>query len=92
VSDGERGKNGNSPPHKGHQLMPSSQDHTFIKDDGIGSLGVLVDNNDNYVDDMKKGTSNILVAVRLRPLWQREKEQDHFEIVKILDQKVSLPV
>lgn len=51
-------------------------------------MGVIVDNNDNYIDDMKKGTSNILVAVRMRPLWQREKEQDHFEIVKILDQKV----
>lgn len=51
---------------------------------------LVPDTNENYIDDMKKGTSNILVAVRMRPLWQREKEQDQFEIVKILDQKVGI--
>ena len=70
-------------------MMPQSQDHTFIKDDGVTSMGALVESHDTYIDEMKKGISNILVAVRLRPLWQREKDQDHFEIVKILDQKVS---
>ena len=35
-----------------------SQDHTFIKDDGQ-----QVDQTDQYIDDMKKGTSNILVTI-----------------------------
>lgn len=52
-------------------------------------MGALVESHDTYIDEMKKGISKILVAVTLRPLWQREKDQDHFEIVKILDQKVS---
>jgi kinesin family member 18/19 len=30
------------------------------------------------------------VAVRLRPLWQRERAEESFEIVKILDQKVVI--
>lgn len=33
--------------------------------------------------------SNIKVAVRLRPLNNKEIEDDQFEIVQILDQKVS---
>jgi hypothetical protein len=86
VSDGERVKGVRSPSPKGNQ----SVEHTFIKDDH--------DMVDSYVDDMKKGTWNILVsifslsyklvmqvAVRLRPLWNKEKEQDNFEIVRILD-------
>jgi len=38
------------------------------------SLGLVGDNGatEGYIDDMKKGTSNILVAVRLRPLWFKE--------------------
>jgi hypothetical protein len=36
-----------------------------------------------------KSTSNIKVAVRLRPLNSKEIEDGQFEIVQILDQKVS---
>ena len=66
VSDGERVKGGRSPSPKvaninntlaGHQ----SQDHTFIKDDPHGD-GDHHSTVDPYIDDMKKGISNILVS------------------------------
>lgn len=53
VSDGERVKGVKSPTPKGAQ----SQEHTFVKDD------VHVENTDQYIDDMQKGTSNILVGL-----------------------------
>ena len=37
---------------------------------------------------MKKGTFNILVAVRCRPLNQKEKEISDIEIVKVLDKNM----
>ena len=40
------------------------------------------------IEDMKKGASNIMVAVRLRPLWQQELSRNEFSIVKILDGKL----
>lgn len=57
MSDGERVKGVRSPTPKGGL----SQEHTFIKDDG-GAHIVHTEPADNYIDDMKKGTSNILVS------------------------------
>ena len=37
---------------------------------------------------MKKGESNILVAVRLRPMLMKEIEGGQFNLVKMLDEKV----
>ena len=42
----------------------------------------------NHIEDMKKGTYNILVVVRCRPLNNKEKELSDIEIVKILDKKM----
>jgi hypothetical protein len=58
----------------------------------VGNLGTegKEANTDNLVDDMKNGQSNIMVALRLRPLWQKEIQNDEFSIVKILDQKVVI--
>ncbi len=52
------------------------------------------------MEEMKKDTSKILVstnftstlqvAVRLRPLNKKEHENNHFEIIRILDQKVVI--
>ena len=39
-------------------------------------------------EDMKKGESNIMVAVRLRPLISREISEGQFNLIKILDDKV----
>ena len=42
------------------------------------------------VEEMKKGESNILVALRLRPLLPREIAENQFNLVKILDEKVVI--
>ena len=42
------------------------------------------------MDEMKKGESNILVALRLRPLLPREIVDGEFNLVKILDEKVVI--
>lgn len=40
------------------------------------------------VEEMKKGESNILVAIRLRPMLEKEITEGRFNLVKILDEKV----
>lgn len=44
--------------------------------------------NGGAAADMKKGQSNILVAVRLRPMLSKELSDGHFNLVKILDDNV----
>ena len=50
----------------------------------------LEEETKNYVDDLKKGTYNILVAIRARPLNIKEIEFNDKEIIKILDEKVVI--
>lgn len=52
VSDGERVKGVRSPSPKAGQF----QEQTFVKDEPV-------EHTDHYIDDMKKGTSNILVII-----------------------------
>ena len=40
------------------------------------------------IEEMKKGESNILVAIRLRPMLEKEITEGRFNLVKILDEKV----
>jgi kinesin family protein 18/19 len=49
---------------------------------------VATGETDDYVSQLNRGSSNILVAVRARPLTKKEREHDSFEIVEILDNKV----
>ena len=46
--------------------------------------------NSSNVEEVKKGESNILVALRLRPLLSREISEGQFNLVKILDEKVVI--
>ena len=46
--------------------------------------------HDSVVDELKKGQSNILVAVRLRPMLMKEVEQGQFNLIKMLDDKVVI--
>ena len=39
---------------------------------------------------MKQGESNILVAVRLRPMWKKEEARGEIGIVKMLDRNVVI--
>ncbi|CAD8091684.1 unnamed protein product [Paramecium primaurelia] len=41
-----------------------------------------------FIDELKNGVSNILVAIRVRPLSQKEKSLSEFETIKILDNKM----
>lgn len=45
---------------------------------------------DDYKAEMKKGNSNILVAVRCRPLSIKEKQKQSQKSVKILDEKIII--
>ena len=46
--------------------------------------------HDSVVEELKKGQSNILVAVRLRPMLMKEVEQGQFNLIKMLDDKVVI--
>ncbi|CAK60116.1 unnamed protein product (macronuclear) [Paramecium tetraurelia] len=41
-----------------------------------------------FIDELKNGVSNILVAIRVRPLSQKERSQSEFETIRILDNKM----
>ena len=42
------------------------------------------------VNNMQQGSSNILVAIRCRPLTKKEKEVDDYKTIHILDEKVVI--
>ena len=44
----------------------------------------------SYMDGMKKGQNNILVAIRCRPLSFREKNISNIETIKVLDEKIVI--
>jgi len=53
----------------------------------------MSDNNngtDDHIHEMKQGFSNIMVAVRLRPMWKKELDKGDVSIVKILDRNVVI--
>ena len=43
-----------------------------------------------YIEEMKKGTYNILVAVRCRPLSQKEREISLYETLQIMERKIII--
>jgi len=45
---------------------------------------------ESYLQEMKDSVSNIMVAVRLRPMWKKEQERGEIGIVKILDRNVVI--
>ena len=60
-------------------------------------LEIIEEETNKYVDDLRKGTYNILVnnsfikvAVRSRPLSQKEIENNEKEIIKVLDKKLLI--
>ena len=53
-------------------------------------LETINEETTKYIEDMKKGTYNILVAVRCRPLSNKEKEFSLTETINILERKVII--
>ena len=43
-----------------------------------------------YIEDLKKGSYNILVCVRCRPLSNLEYQLSTFETIKIMDKKILI--
>ncbi|CAD8201892.1 unnamed protein product [Paramecium octaurelia] len=41
-----------------------------------------------FIEELKNGVSNILVAIRVRPLSQKERSLSEFETIRILDNKM----
>ena len=44
----------------------------------------------SYIEDLKKGSYNILVCVRCRPLSNLEYQLSNFETIKIMDKKILI--
>jgi kinesin family protein 18/19 len=60
----------------------------IINNKSSKELSVINEETKTYIEEMKKGSYNILVAVRCRPLSQRETELSNTETVKIMDNKI----
>lgn len=52
------------------------------------SLESFEQDTDEFKDHLASGESNILVAVRLRPMLKKEIEAEYKDIVRILDKKM----
>ena len=65
-----------------------------IKKIRIQTSKTINSNNDettkSFIDDMKKGSYNILVCVRCRPLSVSEKQLSSNEIIRIMDNKMVI--
>ena len=86
--------------------LPPIDNHRNLNDDSVISapemkpsrmnndpnqkLEIINEETKNYIEEMKRGSYNILVAVRCRPLNKREKELSNSETVKIMDDKMVI--
>ena len=67
------------------EMKPSKQNN-----EQFPQLEIINEETKNYIEEMKRGSYNILVAVRCRPLNKREKELSNTETVKIMDDKMVI--
>ena len=56
----------------------------------LEDLSTINQGTTRYVEEMKKGTYNILVTVRCRPLNQKEKEINPKPTIKIMNRKIVI--
>ena len=54
------------------------------------NLNSIEDETNKYIEEMKKGTYNILVAIRCRPLNQKEKEYSTYNTLNIINKKLII--
>ena len=62
-------------------------ENNFKKQEGLKTIN---EETNQYIEEMKKGTYNILVAVRCRPLSQKEKEISLYETLQIMERKIII--
>ena len=53
-------------------------------------LKTITEDTTQYIEEMKKGSYNILVAVRCRPLSQKEREISVYETIQIMQRKIII--
>ena len=53
-------------------------------------LQTISEDTTQYIEEMKKGSYNILVAVRCRPLSQKEREISLYETLQIMQRKIVI--
>ena len=53
-------------------------------------LKTITEDTSQYIEEMKKGSYNILVAVRCRPLSQKEREISDYETIQIMQRKIII--
>ena len=53
-------------------------------------LKTITEDTSQYIEEMKKGSYNILVAVRCRPLSQKEREISLYETIQIMERKIII--
>ena len=76
-------------PVRSSITLPPLNERKSITSDNLPQLNN--NNNDDtqaYLDDMKKGSYNILVCVRCRPLSNLELQISNYETIKIMDNKM----
>ncbi|KEP64256.1 UNVERIFIED_CONTAM: kinesin motor domain-containing protein [Hammondia hammondi] len=65
----------------GSELPTSTSDAFFLNDEG---------DTEDFVENLRQGQSNVLVAVRVRPLQPKETQAGCRQIVRVLGSKVVL--
>ena len=53
-------------------------------------LKTITEDTSQYIEEMKKGSYNILVAVRCRPLSQKEREISVYETIQVMQRKIII--
>ena len=69
-------------------LNNKKQEKETIKKTEI--LKSITEDTNQYIEEMKKGSYNILVAVRCRPLSQKEREISVYETIQIMQRKIII--
>lgn len=72
-------------------LRLNDSERSIMRSREPSESGILpVADTEDYVGQLNRGTSNILVAIRARPFTKKEQETNKAEIVEILDNKVVI--
>ena len=66
----------------------NNSNNNNIINENLNNINKIEDETKNYIDDLKKGSYNILVVVRCRPLSILESQISSYETIRIMDKKM----
>ena len=75
-------------PVRSSITLPPLNERKSITSDNLPQLNNNDESTKSFIDDMKKGSYNILVCVRCRPLSFSEKQLSSNETIRIMDNKM----